>query len=164
MRILLDNGIRSHSEFAQNAIKQTSARWGDTDQVLVLPVHGFVRKAPAKDVDYERQKEALFTLGRLIRKGRIEAYDYVEILFERVRGRARTRVFDALQGCNIQQCHPALQRSRFMQTNFRDTVSKGGKKDRKAGREPGKINQIAFLEWLCSLRKKDIDILIRDVA
>lgn len=77
MRVLLDNGIISHSECANNAIKQTSVRWGDTDQVL--PIHGSVRKTQDREVEYQRQKEALFTVGRLIREGRIEAYQYSEI-------------------------------------------------------------------------------------
>ena len=160
MRILLDNGIFSHSEFAETAIKRTSVRWGDTDQVV--PVHGLIRKVPDKNVEYQRHKEALFTVGRLIREGRIEAYTYIELLFERMRGRGRIQEFNALQGCNIHECKPALERSKFRSTaNFLDHIAKGGRKDRKAGAEPSEANQITFLEWLCSLNKEHVTVLIQ---
>jgi hypothetical protein len=163
MRILLDNGVFSHSEFAQNATKQTSVRWGNTNQVA--SIHGFIRKAPHKDLEYQRQKEALFTIGRLIREGRIEVYVYIEILFERMRGKGRFPVCDALKGCNIQECPPALDRSKFSQTmDFRELISKGGKKDRKAGVELGTATQIAFLEFLCGLRKKHVHVLTQHAA
>ena len=163
MRTLLDNGIFIHSEFAETAIKQTSVRWGDTDQVL--PVHGLIRKMPDVNLDYQRQKEALFTIGRLIREGRIEAYVYTEILFERMRGSGWVQEFNALQNCKIHECNPALERSKFRSTlNFREAISKGGKKDRKAGVELGETSQIAFFEWLCSLRKEHIDVLIQHAA
>ena len=163
MRILLDNGIFTHSEFAEGAVKRTSVRWGDTLQVL--PVHGLVRKAPDKDLGYQREKEALFTVGRLIREGRIAAYDYTEIQFERMRDRGRLQEFNALQDCPISECRPALVRSRFRMTiNLTDSISKGGRKDRKAGVELGGANQIAFFEWLCSLRQEHIDTLLQLVA
>ena len=163
MRILLDNGIFTHSEFAEGAVQHTSVRWGDTLQVL--PIHGLVRKAPGKDLGYQREKEALFTIGRLIREGRIAAYEYTEIQFERMRDRGRLQEFSALQDCTIHRCDPALERSRFRMTiNFTDSLSKGGRKDRKAGVEPGGANQIAFFEWLCSLRQKHIDTLMQCVA
>lgn len=160
MQILLDNGIFSHSEFAEPAIKQTSVRWGDTDQSF--PVQGFMRKRPDKDPDSQRQKDALFTVGRLIREGRIEAYDYDEILFERMRDTAKIPEFNALQDCKIHRCRPALERSKFRQTvNFRDAISKGGKKDRKAGVDLGQANQIAFLEWLCSLSRDHVNLFMK---
>jgi len=163
MRILLDNGIFTHSEFAEGAVQHTSVRRGDTHQVL--PVQGLVRKAPDKDLGYQREKEALFTVGRLIREGRIAAYEYTEILFERMRGRGKLQEFNALQDCTIHRCHPALERSRFRQSvNLRDFISKGGRKDRKEGLELGGATQIAFLEWLCSRRQEHIDRLIQCVA
>ena len=69
IRILLDNGILTHSEFAEDAIKQTSVRWGDTDQVI--PIYGLVRKAPDKDRKFQSQKEALFTIGRQIGRAHV---------------------------------------------------------------------------------------------
>lgn len=163
MQILLDTGIFIHSEFAEGAIKQIPARWGGKE--LVVPVHGLIRKQPSRDLEFERQKEALFTVGRLIREGRLRAYDYYEIRTERVRGGGRRPEFNALRGCQIHKCHPTLVRSKFMQTsNLMDEISKGGKKDRKAGVKPGGANQLAFLKWLCGLRKEHVDVLIQHAA
>lgn len=163
MRVLLDNGIFSHSEFAESAVKETLVGWGDTKQVL--PVHGLIRKTPDKNPEFQKQKEALFTVGRLIREGVIEAYDYREIQCERIRGRIGLRVCDALQGCTFHSCRPAVERSKFRQTvNFMDAISKGGKKDCAAGLELSEANQIPFFEWLCNLEKEHIDALIRHGA
>jgi hypothetical protein len=134
MRALLDNGIFSHSEFAESAVKQTSVGWGDT--TYIAAVHGLVRKAPDKNPEFQKQKEALFTVGRLIREGVIEAYDY------RIRDRIGLRVCDALQGCNFHACRPAVERSKFRQTvNFMDAISKGGKRDHDAGLELSEAKQ-----------------------
>jgi hypothetical protein len=159
MRILLDNGIFSHSEFAEPAVMQTSVRWGDRDHVF--SVHGLVRKAPDENAEYQSQQEALFTVGRLIREGRIEAYDYNEIQFERIRGKTAVQGCNALTGCTIHRCPPAVERSRFRKSiNFMDVISKGGKKDKRAGADLGEANQIAFLKWLCTLRKEQMGVLI----
>lgn len=159
MRMLLDTGVLSHSEFAVHATKQVSGCWGNRN--VVAPIHGFVRKAADRNTDYQKQQEALFTVGRLIREGHVEAYTYVEILFERMRGKGRFPVCDALKASDIQGCPSALERSKFFKTlDFREMISKGGRKDRKAGVEPGTATQIAFLKWLCSLRKEGINALI----
>src|SRR5438876_12174695 len=120
MKILLDSGIFIHSEFAQDATHPTKVRWGDVTEPL--PVQGLIRKRLDEDTENQNQKNALFTVGRLIREGRIEAYDYVEINFERMRGRPPIQQFNALQNCKIHRCAPAVERSRFRQTiNFRET-------------------------------------------
>jgi hypothetical protein len=138
-RILLDNGIFIHSEFAQRAARPTNLRWGDTKQVL--NVHGFVRKPRHKNGAYQRQIDALFTVGRLIREGRVAAYEYKEIQFERARGGFGSHDCYALKGCTINYCPTALDRPKFRMTiNFADYMSKGGKKDRKAGIEVGEAN------------------------
>lgn len=158
MRILMDNGIYIHSEFAEGAIKQTSECWGGT---LIPPVRGVIRKAPDKNADYQKQQETLFTVGRLIREGRIEAFDYWEIQCERWRGTPEIQGFNALRGCDIRSCDPAIQRSKFRQTiDLTDVFSKGGRKDNKNGIELGQANQLAFLEWLCALDNKKIDSIL----
>jgi hypothetical protein len=86
MKILLDTGIFIHSEFAQDAVKPRTVNWGATQTVSV---DRFIRKKPHEDTENQNQKDALFTIDRLIREGRIQAYDYIEIRFERMRGRAR---------------------------------------------------------------------------
>ena len=159
MRVLLDNGIFSHSEFAESAVRQISVRWGETD--CVSDVHGVVRKAPDKNVEYQEQKEALFTVGRLIRTGLIEAYSYSEIDCERWRDKIGLGVCNALRGCGINGCSPAVNRLQFRQTvDFTDAISKGGKKDIKAGVALGEANQMAFLKWLCALTKEYIELLV----
>lgn len=160
---MLDNGVFSHSEFAECAVKQTPVHWGDADHVVAI--HGLVRKPPHKDLGYQRQIEALFTVGRLIREGVFEAYDYKEIECERMRDKIGFRVCNALTGCTIHRCQPALERSRFRKTiNLRDAISKGGKKDRKAGIDLGQANQIAFFEWLCTLTRKGVEALLQHAA
>jgi hypothetical protein len=124
-----------------------------------------VRKAPDKNVEYQKQKEALFTVGRLIRTGVIEAYSYNEIDCERLRDKIGLRVCNALRGCSIRSCRPAVERSRFRRTvDFTDAISKGGRKDVKAGVSPSGANQIAFLKWLCALTKEHVDLLISHAA
>jgi len=155
MRVLLDTGVITHAEFAVGAIKQHIDRWGDHE--IAVPIHGFMRKPSEKDPNYQRQINALFTVGRLIQQGRIEAYKYSEIEYEVGRGSKGPPVCNALEGCTIQTCPPAVERSCFRSSlNFIDAISKGGKKDRKASVDLGGVNQIACFEWLCSLKKGQI--------
>ena len=63
MRILLDNGIFSHSEFAEGATTQ-SLLGGQV-------IHGIRRKAPA-GTEFQRRINTLPTIGRLIRDRIIE--------------------------------------------------------------------------------------------
>jgi hypothetical protein len=86
------------------------------NQTQVVEVHGLVRKEPDADAEQQAQKDALFTVGRLIREGRILAYDYSEVHFEGASGGAPIQEFNALRGCTIHRCPPALERSRFTQT------------------------------------------------
>jgi hypothetical protein len=163
VRVLLDSGVFIHAEFAQGAVRRARVRWGGTDQAI--EVHGVARKPPATDVDYQQQKEALFTVGRLIRAGRIEAFDYWEMQCERFRGTSTIQEFNALRNCEIRICAPAIQRSKFRQSiDLTDVFSKGGKKDVKKGVELGQANQIAFFEWLCTLGSREIDLVISNAA
>ena len=132
--------------------------WG-TSRVSI-PVSGYVRKPPDRDTDIQRQKDALFTIGRLIRETRIEAYVYNEIRLE-VKY-AGPSFCDALYGCVIKCCEPALERSKFRGTiDLVDWFSKGGKKDRRAGKKLGEANQISFLSWLTELSATDVELLVR---
>ena len=45
-----------------------------------------------------------------------------------------------------------------------DAISKGGKKDAKAGVALGRANQLAFLKWLCARTKEDIELLTSDAV
>lgn len=150
MRVLLDTDVVSDSEFAEVAEGNISARWRGTHP---LPsITGYRRKQPHKDPERQLQIEALFTVGRLIREGKVEAYTYEELLCEHGRGRARIQEFNALRGCKIKQCDPALERSRFSKTNnLLDGMAKGGKKDRKKGIKSGGATQLGFFKWLSHL-------------
>jgi hypothetical protein len=152
MRILLDSGIFMHSEFAEDSVKPTTARWGNTETVSL--VHGLTRKAPHQDSAYQAQMDALFTVGRLIREKQIEAYDYLEIHRERMRGGVEHKAFNALRACTIHRCLPAVEHTKFRTTvDLTDFFAKGGKKDRDAGFELGAANQLASFKWLFSLTK-----------
>jgi len=163
VRVLLDNGIFIHAEFAEGTVRRTTVRRGGSDQTF--EVHGLARKVPSVDVDYQRQKEALFTVGRLIREGRIEAFDYWEIRCEKFRGTPTVKECNALRDCEIRSCDPAIKRSMFRQSiDLTDVFSKGGKKDIKNGIELGQANQIAFFEWLCTLKGPEVDLLVSHAA
>jgi hypothetical protein len=161
-RVLLDAGILIHSEFAEPTVKNVSVGWGGRESVL--EVHGLERKKPDQDAEYQKQKDALFTVGRLIREGKIEAYSSIEIDFEHFRGTATIQELNALRGCQIHKCAPALDRSRFRKTaNFTVFMAKGGKKDKRAG-IAGVETQIAFLEWLCTLDQASVSAVIEHAA
>ena len=159
MRVLLDTGAFIHSEFAQPTVKEVPVRWGSVESVF--EVHGLKRKQPNKSEEYRKQEEAMFTVGRMIREKKIEACTSIEIEFERFRGTSEIQEFNALQGCTVHPCDPALDRSRFRKTSdFSGFMAKGGKKDRRSGTPGGEATQIAFLEWLCALNKASVNDLI----
>lgn len=163
MRILFDSGIFSHSEFAEGAVQNRPVRWGTAN--IIVPVHGLVRKIPNQNTEYQRQIEALFTVRRLIAEGRLRPFSYIEIEFERFRGKGRIQEFNALRDVIPEKCRPALGRSKFMQTvDFRERISKGGREDRKAGIGPDALTQIKFFEFLCSLDERRVDLLVEHRA
>jgi hypothetical protein len=160
IRVLFDTGVFIHSEFAEFAVNEIPVRWVGMESVA--KVHGLRRKQPHADKDYQSQIDALFTVGRMIREGRVEAYTYNEIRFERFNGRPELQEFNALQGCSFRRCDPPLDRSLFLKTsNFKDFFAKGGKKDRGSGLSLGDANQIAFFDWLCTLDKASVGALIK---
>lgn len=159
MRILLDNGIFIHSEFAEECFKRVAINWGGTMQTS--EVHGLARKPPDQNAEYQEQKEALFALGRLIREGKIEAFDYWEIRCERFRGTPSNQVWNALRGCKIHDCSPAIRRSIFSRSiYFDDVIAKGGKEDVKRGVELRGASQIAFFKRLAAWTIPQINVLI----
>jgi hypothetical protein len=158
LRVLLDAGVVIHSEFAEPDLKETPLRWSDGS---TLSVSGLKRKRPSDTEDDRKQKEALFTVGRMIREHTIEGYTYSEIDHETNRGAPSIQEFNALYGCTIHKCEPAVERSRFFRTSdFRDFFAKGGKKDRRAGLIGGGSSQIDFLQFLSSLDSRCVDELV----
>jgi hypothetical protein len=144
MRVLLDTGAFIHSEFAEPTVKEVPVRWGSGESML--EVYGLKRKRSDKSEDYRKQEEAMFTVGRMIREDKIKAYTSIEIEFERFRGTCGIQEFNALQGCKVHKCDPALDRSRFRKTSdFSGFMAKGGKKDRRSGLPAGR--QPRLLPW-----------------
>ena len=167
IRILLDNNVLAHAEFVEQTEESRSVTWGN--RRVRTAIGGFRRKDPAKDESYQLQIDALFTVGRLVREGILEAYTYSELRWEAARATCRISDFSALNGCHIHDCSPALERSRFRATsNFLDYLRKGGRKDRSAGRSAGLLDsefgQIAFIEWLLKLDERAVDTLVRHAS
>jgi hypothetical protein len=158
MRVMLDNSIEGHSQFAESMRMTTQIEWGGA--IHATHIAGFVRKKIHPDSTYQAEIDALFTIGRLIRNDHLQAFTYNELLFEgwnRVMG---VVAYDALAGCEVKHCVAPLERSRFFQTSqIFEYVSKGGKKDRKAGKNTS-MSQTQFVEWLLGLTNEIILKLI----
>ena len=70
-------------------------------------------------------------------------------------------ICNALSGCHIHECPPAVNRGKFRNTvDIVDWLSKGGKKDRKKGTALGSANQLAFLTWLYNLGTDQVAVLL----
>jgi len=151
---MLDNSIKSHSQFAESRTVSTQIEWNGTIQSNQIV--GFVRKKMHSDSAYQAEIDALFTIGRLIRERHIYAFTYTELMFEGWNRIIGERAFDALADCPVEHCDTPLERSRFFQTiNISDYVTKGGKKDRKSGKDTS-MSQIHFIEWLLELTDEHI--------
>ena len=154
---MLDNGIESHSQFADGSTYTSHFEWnGMPDSCQVA---GFMRKPLHRDPAYQAEIDALFTIGRLIRERHLEAFIYVELKFESWKRYIGEMAFDALAGCSIRHCDAPIERSRFLQGDAFAYAIKGGKEDRKAGRDTS-LSQIRFVEWLLSLADKHVLELI----
>ena len=154
VKVLLDNGIISHAEFIEPAKKMQELQFGSLK--ISGPIHGFRRKPPHENDEYQRQINAIFTIGRLIREGRISVYISNEIQFESYRRRCTIKPFNALKDCNISKCPTPIERSKLRKAIFSEHVSKGGKKDRAKGVNLGSANQIPFMEWLRNLDETNL--------
>jgi len=155
MKIMLDTGIISHSEFSQMAVEERSGQWGGLE--ITERITGLIRKEADKNEGRQREIDALFTVGRMIREKRVGAFSYPELNFERIRGRGRELGFNALNGCEVKACLPAIERSIFRHgLNFLEYASKGGRKDHRTGNPTGGLSQIAFFEWLCELSMQHV--------
>jgi hypothetical protein len=159
----LDTGALIHSEFAEPTVKEISVPWGSGVAAVVL--HGLKRKKPDNREDYQQQKDAMFTIGRMIRERKISAFTSIEIEFEHLRGRSSIQEFNALENCKLDNCDPALNRSRFQKTSeFIKFTAKGGKKDRRLGMSVGAGTQLAFMEWLFDLDMAGVTALIEHAS
>ena len=150
MRVMLDNSIFGHSQFAEWAMGSPGPLFGIQDQHY--EVLGAVRKKPHDDTAFQAQIDSLPTIGRLIREKRLEAFTYGELRCEKMQQFIGEPMFGAMTGCPIQSCPPAVERSRFYQGDYFAYARKGGKRDRKLGLETT-IGQIPFMQMLCGLKE-----------
>lgn len=159
MKLLFDAGVFVHAEIAVPATQSKTLTWGPRE--IILPIAGAVRKPLHADPLRQTELDALFTVGRLIRENRVQAFRYHEVMIELWRGRNAPWV-NALTKCNIVDCEPALHRSKFRSTaDFREAARKGGKKDGEDGTEPSLQTQLAFFSWLKDLKPLEVELLIR---
>jgi hypothetical protein len=151
LKVLVDNGAVSAASFLIPAQRAQELKWGD--QAAHLAIAGFVRTPIAKDAEQQAEKDALFTIGRLARAGRVSLFTYVELSAEQWRGSLRREPFvNAFAGHKANQCHAPIERTKFRAgLGFDEWMAKGGKKDRKQDRASNDLGQIPFLSWLASL-------------
>jgi hypothetical protein len=147
MRVMLDNSIPGHSQLCDWVMGPQGPLFGAQSHCEVV---GVVRKKAHDDVAFQAQVDMLFTVGRLIREKRIDAFNYSELRCESMQQFIGERMLDALAECNIQTCPPAIERSRFQRGNYFAFARKGGEKDRKRGLD-ARLSQIAFMQMLCGL-------------
>ena len=104
----------------------------------------------------QRERDALFTIGRLARLGVISFYTYLEVNVELWRGgRGRMPFLNAFEGCAIKDVAPAVERSRFQQTsNMEEWFAKGSNQDAR------RFTQTAFLSWLASLTRAQVETFL----
>jgi len=159
MKVLLDNDVLNKAEMVVSASRKKDIKWGDINEVH--DESGFIKKMP-DTLQRQTEIDALYTIGRLIREGKLLAYTYNELDFESFRRPIRLKPFNALNGCKISNCPSPVERSKFRKTiNFDEHVSKGGKKDRKKGSgEICDFNQIPFISWLLSLENSHVERLL----
>jgi hypothetical protein len=107
MKVLLDNGVVSSSNFLVAASREQQVKWGKT--VECISIDGFKRADLDHDPDQQREKDASFTIGRLVRAGRISLHTYSELSVENWRRGRGSEPLVELQD----EILPLLVRSEF---------------------------------------------------
>ncbi len=157
MKVLLDNGILSHAEFLVGSAREDEVNWGG--KLHAVDVVGYRRKPALKDENQQSEMEALFTVGRLIRENKIHAFSYIELVFEKIRGRGRIQECNALKNCKFGSVEAPLDRSKLFQTSMGEFIEKGDRKFRDSS-----FTQIGFVKWLFSLEDRGIELLKKHSA
>ena len=148
MKVLLDNCILSDAELAERVTREKAIAWGDIRETVVESGY---RKRVFNDESHQKEVDALVTVGRLIREGKVEAFTYNELEFESFRRSVTIKAFNALNGCQISRCSAPIERSKFRKTNdFSAYESKGGKQDKRYG-DVSRFGQVPFFDWLVQL-------------
>lgn len=154
-KVLLDASILSCAELAEPAEIERTLLWGGNHHSVKMAGY---RKRVFDDPSLQAEVDAIVTIGRLIREGRITAFSYIELELESFRRSIPLEEFYALNDCKITSCPAPIERSKFRQTSdFYKYVAKGGKKDRKSGLESNDFSQISFLTWLLQLTDSQIE-------
>lgn len=160
LSVLVDNGVVSASDFAEDATQPKTLAWGSESVTTVIS--GFQRVSLDADPEMQLQKDALFTIGRLSRERKIQLFTYWELMAEQWRrGKARDLVGNAFRGCAWKHCRPALERSAYFQgMDMKSFIAKGGRKDRKAGDLDPELSQIHFFKFLLALEPESVAVLL----
>lgn len=158
LRVLFDSGAFIKSETIECVEIDHEVPWGRSK--VSIPLSGYRKKASEQNPESQKQIDALFTIGRLIREQKIEAFTSEEIEVELFRGRPRNPDLNAFENCAFDRCSPPLHRSKFKQTsNTREYFAKGGKKDRKKGYSD--FTQIGFMRWLANIKNEEANAFIQ---
>ena len=158
VKVLLDNCILTGAELADRALKEKTIVWGDICETISEPGY---KKKNYKDASYQKEVDALVTIGRLIREGTIEAFTYSELDFESFRRSSPLKEFNALNNCPVSRCAAPIERSKFRKTiDFSGYVSKGGKKDKQKDFEISEFSQVSFVKWLLQLHESVIRSIV----
>lgn len=157
MRVMLDNSIPGHSQLCDWEMGPQGPLFGPRNQHF--EVLGLRRKTPNPNPVFQSEIDSLFTVGRLIREGKIVAFTYSELDCESMWQHIGDPGLDALAECKIERCPPAVDRSRFQGGLFPGFARKGGKRDRKTGLDSSH-SQIAFMQLLCDLTNHSVSELI----
>src|SRR5260370_2725048 len=103
MKFLVDKGIVSASNFLESDAREKKVTCGEN--AISATTAGFKRTELDRDADQQREKDALFTIGRLVRGGRVAIHTYSELTVENWRrGRGREPLVNALSQCKFRQC------------------------------------------------------------
>lgn len=149
IKVLLDNSIISGAEIAEYVTLEKLESWGN--KKIPIPLVGY-RKRVSSNSSLQEEIDAIVTIGRLIREGRIAAYTYSELRTEALRRSPTVKAFNSLAGCHISSCSAPIEQGKFRQTGrLSEAIAKGGKKDKKNNVNVGVFNQIPYLEWLIQL-------------
>lgn len=164
MKVLVDTGVISSADFLVGDSRPQELKWGNGS--VRTTIAGFRRIEPSQDPDQQREKDALFTVGRLCREGLVELFTYAELnveLWRRPRG--RDPLLNAFLHCRMHQCPAPIERSKFRTTiHMNEWMAKGGKADRERGVSSSEFSQIPFFQWLANLSNKEMATLAQHAA
>lgn len=164
MRVLIDNGVESSSDFLEGTQQVQEQRWGSKS--ISVNIAGFRRVKALNDPEQQREIDALFTIGRLVRESHLELFTYSELEAEMWRRpRGREPLLNAFGDCRSKSCESALERSKFRMTvNMNEWFAKGDKRDLNKGRPITDFNQVPYFAWLSTLTSAEIQLLTRQAA